>query len=87
MSYLNSSIKRLQRGTIALNGVTTNTATITSVDTTKTILSLLGVTSDQTDWDRASSIIALTNATTITASKSNATGLATVAYQAVEYYR
>lgn len=83
-------IKNIQRGTIAITGSdTSNTATITSVNTAKSDIDFLGTehsAGDATDFGR----VALTNATTVTATR--ATGGAptsattTVGFQVTEYY-
>ena len=66
------TIKDIQRGTISMAiGDTTKTTTITSVDTTKTELRLLGFSSDDATITANQDLIkiVLTNATTITASR------------------
>ena len=82
-------VRSLQRGTIVLaGGAGSNTATITAVDTANSRLRLLGTSYDtaaatQTNtWAR----IALTNATTITATRTGTTGGLTVSYEILEYY-
>lgn len=62
--------KSVVRGTITITGATSNTATITSVDTTNSRLRTLGFTCNN-NLDTAAqynTVLALTNATTITAS-------------------
>lgn len=91
------NLKAIYRGTISVviaNGTVygTNTATITSVDTTKSLITYLGViSSQQAAFFTAEGRIELTNATTITAyvalshsAGAEYTGL--VGYQVVEYY-
>ncbi len=60
----------VQRGTIAITGATSNTATITSVDPSNSQLRLLGVSLSVTTLtpDKFHARLAFTNATTITAS-------------------
>lgn len=82
---LGMSIKSIQRGTIALVGVDSNTATITSVDTTKSVLRHLGQITNGTSVPDGQCHLVLTNATTITATKSSANNNATVSYEVVEY--
>lgn len=79
-------IKSIQYGTIALAAVTSNTATITSVNTAKSVLIHLGAQVDSTVANTMGVRLALTNATTITATRSNGTGDATVGFCVVEYY-
>lgn len=89
-----SVIKRIQRGSITLSAVSSGTLTITSVDTTKTKIEILGggftavepLEPASYHWE-----ITLTDATTITArlggagSYSGATNLR-CNVQATEYY-
>jgi hypothetical protein len=90
-----SPIKSIQRGTITIAAsATTGTATITSVDTAKSMCLFLGFT---TTWDfasadnwRASRLfprVALTNGTTVTATRnsSDSTATVTVSYEVIEY--
>lgn len=83
------AIASTQRGTLTIsNGSTSNTAAITSVDTTKTQLRMLGFSSGSTSSDGAESWaprIALTNATTITASRSGSTQSLTISWELTEY--
>lgn len=81
-------VKAIYRGTIALNGVTTNTATIPAVVTGNCSLRWLGVTANDGSGqtDRVFATLALTNTTTITATKGSATNNATVSYELIEYY-
>lgn len=83
--FLPGSIKSIQRGTIAIASGTSNTATITSVDTAKSILFKLGEYSTETGINNVLTALALTNATTITATRGSSTGTTTVGYQVVEY--
>ena len=81
-------IKSVQRGTISVNcgsGSATNTATISTVDTAKSILSHLGMTTATSNVN-GQSHVALTNATTVTASASGEGATYVIAYQVVEYY-
>lgn len=70
-STATTRINTVQRGTITVTG-TSQTATITSVDTTKTQLANLGFTGDQAEG-RGMRIV-LTDATTITAVIGSAPG-------------
>lgn len=67
-------IKSIQRGTITFSGMaTTATATISSVDTSKSELRALGETcSASTALTEVFNRIALTNSTTITATRATA---------------
>lgn len=80
-------IKSIQRGTITTNGVASNTATITSVDTTKAECHMLGY-SDNATASSANSMtrLALTNATTVTVTCGSSAALQNTNYQVVEYY-
>lgn len=83
ISQFFGGIKGIQRGTISLTGLSA-TATITSVDTTKTELRYLGSHGVTNAVDYAS--ITLTNATTITANRSNVGGSSVVSWELTEYY-
>lgn len=80
MPVLNSK----QSGSIALSGVGSATATISSVDTTKTIVH--GMYSESGGANaRESGMIDLTNATTITAYRNDSAGDLTMYYTALEF--
>lgn len=80
-------IKSINRGNIALTGVNTNTATITAVNTSKSIASYLGYsTTDATEvFQENYNSIVLTNTTTVTASNNTATTTLTASYEIVEF--
>lgn len=86
MSFF-KGIKSIQRGTVSITQpATSNTATITAVDTSKALLSFLGINSDGTNFGYGARIV-LTNATTITMTKSgNDTNSNVISYEVVEYY-
>ena len=88
-------IKSIQRGVITISANPTVTATISSVDTSKSILYLLGYSTatDNTLQDKGINRMAyltLTDSTTITASGAvqpiNYYGVLYVSWQLVEYY-
>ena len=85
-----SVIKSIQSGTIGIsNGSTSNTLTITSVSTAKSMITLNGSSTAQgnTTYPHARmAYIALTNATTITATRGSGVDDLTLAYQVVEFY-
>ena len=80
------TIKSIQRGVISFNQVSSpGTATISSVNTSKSLIFYLGAHGSSGTAFFAS--IALTNSTTVTASASFAGAqTATIGYQVVEYY-
>jgi hypothetical protein len=82
-----AGIKGIQRGTVTIaSNQTTGTATITSVDPAKTELRTLGASSVVAGESGARSRIALTNATTITATRASAnTDTVTVGWELTEY--
>lgn len=85
--FAGGAIKSLQRGTISLGAAAASaTATVTTVDTTKSLLTMLGVNTICTDVASGVAEITLTNATTITANRGATTNLTTVRWQLVEYY-
>jgi hypothetical protein len=92
-----SPIKSIQRGTITIAAsATTGTATISSVNTGKSVLHLLGwtqtyeqsATSGTHRYPRMFPRIALTDATTVTATRnsSDSAETVTVSYEVIEYY-
>lgn len=92
------TIKSIQRGTVTIaNGATSGTATISSVTTGKSQLTLLGVvcsyatgvSSTTNSFGALMCDIDLTNSTTITCSRSVANvevGTITARYQVLEFY-
>ena len=80
------TIKQIIKGTIALSGVTSNTATVAAVVTTRSIISILGAHNSSTAATGAR--VELTNSTTVTAYQGagSGSGITTVGYQIVEYY-
>ena len=83
-----SPIKSIQRGTIVIAATNaSNTATITSVDLAKSHLSFGGSShSDSANANaRQMARAELTNATTVTATRSGTLSSTTIAYTVVEY--
>ncbi len=86
-------IKSIQRGLISMTATSTATATISPVNTSKSILYFLGNSTAPNSGDLSYSInrmayLTLTDSTTITASgapTSTSSGMA-VSWQLVEYY-
>lgn len=83
-------VKSNQSGTIAITG-TSNTATITAVDTAKSICVYLGNTSTTASSaiqyiNSALVRVTLTNTTTVTGTRDGSDDAATVGYQVVEFY-
>lgn len=87
---ITAGIKSIQRGTIAITGATSNTATITSVDLPNSVIHFLGcrVTNGGMNASQVMARIELTNATTVTASVFSSPGAQTntVSYEVIEYY-
>ena len=84
---MSRTVKSVQQGSIALAVVSSNTATITSVDTTRSICLYLGSSTDATSSAAESDVrVTLTNATTVTANRGSATNNTTVNYTVVEFY-
>lgn len=81
-------VKSMQRGTISISTAqTSNTATVTAVDTAKSQLALLGYTNNQTLGSNMIPRIALTNSTTITATlPALPTQAETVSWELIEWY-
>lgn len=88
--FSGGGIRSIQRGTITVtlaSGAGSGTATISSVNTSRSTVELLGVTPDSQFSALAWGRVTLTNSTTVTA---NAAGGSdrniTVGYQVVEYF-
>lgn len=80
------AIKSIQRGTIALGVATSATATVTAVNVNKAELQSLGA-SVTGDVNNASFIaLALTNSTTVTASRASGASASSVNWQLIEWY-
>lgn len=78
-----AGIKSIQTGTITLTAVTSNTATITSVNTAKAFCIFNGGVSSAAESN--SYAAQLTNATTVTAYRSASGNTTTVYYTVVEF--
>jgi hypothetical protein len=87
-AVFNVGVKSIQAGTIALINVTSNTATISSVNTAKAFVIFNGFSTNVTggDMGRAMVRVSLTNATTVTAEKNTFSDNSTVSYTVVEFY-
>jgi len=82
-------VKSIQRGTITLTGVASNTATITSVVLANSVLVWLGQSSTDvavSSTDRSYTAVSLTNSTTVTGTRSSASSNVTVSFEVIEYY-
>lgn len=81
MALFDSAIKVVQRTTLNITGSNvTGTATITAVDTSKTFINLLGSVTDTTaDAATLQVRVALTNSTTVTATRYPPSGSQTMA--------
>lgn len=89
IEYEPGVIRSIQRGTIVMNGVASNTATVARVNTSKASLDWLGMLTNDANADqpsRALNRIVLTNATTVTATREGvADNSVTASYQLVEW--
>ena len=87
MAYRPTPILSIQTGSIDMNGVTTNTATITAVVVANSILYLTGQSTGSAGTNvQGLARITLTNTTTVTATSMAALGTATpVTFTVVEY--
>lgn len=80
-------VKSIQRGIIALGGIATATATISSVNTAKSELRYLGVKSNGGTAASVCANLTLTNSTTITANTNTASaGVLDVSWELTEFY-
>lgn len=85
----NTQIKSVQRGTSSItNGSSYTTVTISSVNTNKSLLVITGslYNSSSTNLGDYQVDAVLTNSTTITLTRTNATNGTTVPWQVIEFY-
>lgn len=83
-----SVVKSVQRGVITLERNVSNTATISPVATSKTVVLYTGDTNNSSE-EYAKNFriqLVLTDSTTITASRGSNSGTVTVPYQVIEFY-
>ncbi len=95
LTYPVGIIKSIQRGTISMtSGETSKAATVTSVNTAKSILNHLGNTTNESSspslYAPSESTLTLTNATTVTADRGSVTGTAgaltnVTSYELIEF--
>jgi len=85
-----TNIKSIQRGAGAMNpGTSSSTHTITSVDTSKTVIFFHNMNNNHADSvsaDDSHPMIVLTNATTVTRSRNSSGGRCAPSYSIVEFY-
>jgi uncharacterized protein YycO len=87
IEYWPGVIKSVQRGTITLASVGSNTATITTVNMNKSqMFDLRYSTTELASPQTITTRLTLTNATTVTASRAVGTGTNVSSYQVVEFY-
>ena len=83
-----AGVKSVQTGTIVITATNlTNTATISSVNTAKSVVLFGGWTTDNTSGTLVfAPYLTLTNATTVTATRSTISNTTTVSYTVLEFY-
>lgn len=87
IEFYPGTIRLVQRGTIALAGVASNTATVTSVAAEKSTLHHLGIeATTATTHTQAWARVVQTDSATLTATKTDATNNTTVGYQLVQWW-
>ena len=84
VQFKSGATTQIQKGTIALSAATSNTATITSVDTSRSVAFHNGWSTATASRGTTPGTIVLTNATTVTAQVNGASNI-TVAYTVVEF--
>lgn len=84
IEFVSGVLNSAQRGTIALSAQTSNTATITSVNTSKAFGNYLGWLTSGSNPDACWGKISLTNGTTVTGTV-NTSGTLTLGYEAIEF--
>ena len=86
IGQFSTGIKSIQRGVITLTTVTSNTATITSVNTSKAVVLYGGTTIVNNEGSSITlAKVVLTNATTITVNRIGTSSTLVLAYQVIEY--
>lgn len=82
-----SLIESVHRGTITVTGTLTATATIPAVDLTRASVAILGLSTTDTtgDLNRHFTRIELTNATTVTITRADATTTDVISYEVRQY--
>lgn len=86
IEFIPGVLKSLQRGGISVASATSNTATISAVDTSKAIVSYTGQTATATAPREVWGNITLTNSTTVTAAKNTAgTTTSVIGYEVWEF--
>ena len=82
-----SVISSIQRGTIAMNGTDFASATITSVDMSKTMISHLGATNNLASSSTAitETRLSLQSSTQLLVSRASGTGINTTSYEVIEF--
>lgn len=86
--YNRSLIKNIQRGTVTLSAVASNTASITSVLTQNSSIAWLGVTYGlDADPDTSSSAcrVDLTSATVVTGTKNTGSNASVISFEVIEF--
>lgn len=83
----NPPMQTIQRGTIAIaGGSSSNTASITSVDTTRSVVVFLGFSTDNNaNGGDGFGRLTLTNATTVTANRGNTNNNCTVSFEVWQF--
>lgn len=81
------SIKSIQSGIISITASNTSaTATVSAVNTSKSVLSTLGSGGTSAGAGDVAGYLTLTNSTTVTGFRSNTSGSCSISWQLVEYY-
>lgn len=88
IEFMPGVLKSLQRGQITMGGVASQTATITAVDTSKSVTYQGGMTNSlvTAQANTVSYRLELTNATTVTAKNDGASGTVEIPFQVAEFY-
>ena len=84
-------LRSVQRGSITMTGVQSNTATITEVNVAKSLVTYNGYTTTYTEsppvyLNRVGAILTLTNATTVTVNQGSTDGTKITNFEVVEYF-
>lgn len=88
VEYKSTAVTSVQQGTVSMTGAeTTSTDTITSVNTSRSVVVCNGATNDNTTVNlvNSASSLTLTNSTTVTAVRGNAVGVFDQNYVVIEF--
>lgn len=85
VEFTSNVVESVQYGTISLTGTSANTATITAVDTSRSIVIWLGSSGDDAAGRTGNAFLVLTNGTTVTGQSGDSSGTNIVSFCVVQF--